>query len=980
MKRKKQYRFKKGGLAMAEGGEFDDPSLYDDELDSEDEGGSTNNQLLTLLTQNMGTTTEAKTQAQKILDNYQSGATSDEEDELVNRMEESADTTRATLKAAREKLMSEKYNDAGMWFKMAGALAAPTKTGSFFESAGRAADVAGEEVGKKDIFERARDKEVLGYDTAADAIDQGTISNRLKLLQARQLSEAALARSALGVLGKPTANASLARTDPRFHGAQALDAIYLKDYLPFISGGSAKATKALYELGLAERELQSGNDKITGPIVGTIRSVSVPYMGEVGDAVADVLWPTGGNVKAMVEGNILESLRQVLGSQFTENEGKRILANTYNPRLDEKIVAKRVTALRLSLEEALKDKNRMATYYQTHGTLAGYPIKQHHIEDFGHYDDGQPNDAKGEDYKLDPQVEFDTYIMPSGDRFQAPKGATKTKILEYYRQLHPEKNMGKDGREIPQGHFKGGRIRSTRQGIANFAEGGPVYFSEAPDEEPEGPSMLEQFKQQLDPGDIVTAPFGAGAGSLIGLGAVGLGTRLEEMLHPERKISPGEKTYLKALRVGNEDLSETGLKIKRARKQGVPATLMDAGSPATRALAERALIQGGARAEQAIDEIESTRNNSRDRVAARVDASLKPLPYFDSQRKLTDALYSNSKPLYAAAYSKYPGIAESAVPAFKKIFDSPDGRRAVKVGLRLLRNQGKTIGKVDAVGMVNKPSLEFLDYVKRGFDQIISKEEKNGPTALGRSQRQLRNQLRDQLDLVSPEYTQARAQYAGDLEVLDALKSGREEFHTLQPDEISTQLAGMSTAEKQAHRTGVAQHLFELIHGPYTDMNAARRIIGSPAMVQRLNLLFPKPADARIFNEALNREMSLFDRQRQMHRRAEQGRQTRMGRELATEASPLKEFGDSTLGRVVGVWNQPSLTMTPDQADEVVDILRRGTPREVNRTLARFLPLQARQIRLRTRRARGAKLGAAIGALVSPFINEPSPTEEEPEE
>src|SRR5690606_30140232 len=182
--------------------------------------------------------------------------------------------------------------------------------------------------------------------------------------------------------------------------------------------------------------------------------------------------------------------------------------------------------------------------------------------------------------------------------------------------------------------------------------------------------------------------------------------------------------------------------------------------------------------------LDQLQSGHRERVAERVNQAFKPDEYFSQLGKLTENLYTRAKPLYEAAYKATPAVPQDEL--ISKILATPAGKKAIEQALNLYRNQpDKSIGRADALGMVRKPSLEFYDYVKRGFDQLINKEEAQGPTQLGRAYRELRNAFRDRLDeIAGPLYKEARQQYAGDLEVLTALQNGRE-FHKLQPAELA---------------------------------------------------------------------------------------------------------------------------------------------------------------------------------------------------
>ena len=911
--------------------------------------------LLQALTQSSITSPEAQAEAREILDRYEAG--SGTEDQLMQQIQETAESSRAALRQARERLLARKRDPSEMWFRLAEALGRPTRTGAFGETLGFVGGAMADELQKRREFEQGRQTELLGLDQALSGIDQQMLQSQLALETARRRAEAGLAGKALSTLGKPTSSQIVGKDDPRRDAAKALDAAYLKEYIPFVTGGSADGAKGLQELSAAVKELRSGKDTLTGPVVGSISTLTIPYVGEVGKAIQDVMWPAGSNVREMVEITVQRSLKPILGSQFTAEEGKRLMERVYNPRLEEHIIAGRVERLLEQLKRAYKEKVRAAEYFQQNGTLTGFKGKVNWaIEDF------EPDTNKAD-------LKMMNVRMPDGSLVRAPEGSTQSQVIEIWKKE----------KEAKEKKARGGHIRG-------FQRGGEVTEDVTLDALPENKEEeLGDLSTSTFEGptvqDLIAGGVGAVVGGMAGKGGVDIAARLEAMVKGLETPTAGESQVLRALEVGDEEIGEIGAEVKRGRRQHVPRTLMDVGKPAMRALAEEGLTQGGKRAEEVIEDLGERHEGSRQRVAERVNRSLKPYPYFERMDKLTQDLYQNAAPLYKEAYEAHPGISLDEVPALRDIMQSPDGKRAIKLAIRLLRNEGKKVGKEDAVGLVRKPSLEYLDYVKRGFDQLISQEENLGPTTLGRSMRKLRTRLRNQLDDVSTKYEEARAQYAGDLEVLDALRSGREDFFRMQPEEVETFISQASPAEHRAYRTGVAQRIYEMVNSPSTDINAARRLIGSPALREKLRHLFKKKSEARVFETALEREMELFERSKRMGRRVESARQRRMSKELLEEprggrAAQAAQFVVSPIMGVARLFTQPKFNLTPEVADEVVDILNRGTPQEIDATIRRLAPLAKRRAKIKKTRSKAAAVGAFGGALLAPFLNEEIDTEE----
>ena len=73
-----------------------------------------------------------------------------------------------------------------------------------------------------------------------------------------------------------------------------------------------------------------------------------------------------------VLGVVQRSLRETLGAQFTEVEGKMLMARAYDPYLSQAENAKRVGRLLESIKKAHESRKAMMDYYQKNKTLYGY--------------------------------------------------------------------------------------------------------------------------------------------------------------------------------------------------------------------------------------------------------------------------------------------------------------------------------------------------------------------------------------------------------------------------------------------------------------------------------------------------------------------------------------------------------------------------------------------------------------------------------
>lgn len=143
-----------------------------------------------------------------------------------------------------------------------------------------------------------------------------------------------------------------------------LDEKFAGEYAEFIAGGGLEdVEKQLDQLNQVSAALRE-SDTLTGPIAG-----SYPKW------VREVVNPESVETQEAVEEVVQRNLRLVLGAQFTEKEGERLIARAYNPRLDEAVNARRVARLMDQIRSAAEAKMAAARYFEEHGTLQGYEGK-----------------------------------------------------------------------------------------------------------------------------------------------------------------------------------------------------------------------------------------------------------------------------------------------------------------------------------------------------------------------------------------------------------------------------------------------------------------------------------------------------------------------------------------------------------------------------------------------------------------------------
>lgn len=112
--------------------------------------------------------------------------------------------------------------------------------------------------------------------------------------------------------------------------------------------------------------LNSPEGEITGKLAGTALDTGTAQF-------------TGFSKAKIAQDRVLsvvqKSLRETLGAQFTEVEGKMLMARAYDPYLSQAENAKRVGRLLESVKKAHEEKKAMMDYFRKNKTLYGYEGK-----------------------------------------------------------------------------------------------------------------------------------------------------------------------------------------------------------------------------------------------------------------------------------------------------------------------------------------------------------------------------------------------------------------------------------------------------------------------------------------------------------------------------------------------------------------------------------------------------------------------------
>lgn len=433
----------------------------------------------------------------------------------------------------------------------------------------------------------------------------------------------------------------------------------------------------------------------------------------------------------------------------------------------------------------------------------------------------------------------------------------------------------------------------------------------------------------------------------------------------------------KAMQEGSMSPSDIEAKIKRDRSMNVPSTVANT-DEAIAGLAEAVAQRTGKGSRTIETKLNQQKMGSRERVNQQVVKGLNPKNYYEELNDLKQSLKTKASPIYDEAYLH----GEVTSPEVLKFLKRPQFIAGMKEAEHLLEAEGRKMPTVKMIDPITgkevervSPTVEVLDQVKRGLDALIEKETDavtGKMTSKGRVYSNSKNEFLNALDSEVPKYAEARAVYKGDAELMDALRTGINDFGKLDHEQVVAKIAKMSGGEKEAFRTGVARDLYSKIMNPSNNFNSAQRIIGSPEMQAKLQPLFDNPAQFKLFKAAMERESQLFHQSNKILGGSPTARR-QQGREQLEQTSGV---GDAIATAVTGgFWNGVtglatkairSGQMTEKVADKLGDMLMSKDPHEVA-AVVKMLEEFAVKAKPAAVKASGLEAGATTGATAAIF-------------
>ena len=221
---------------------------------------------------------------------------------------------------------------------------------------------------------------------------------------------------------------------------------------------------------------------------------------------------------------------------------------------------------------------------------------------------------------------------------------------------------------------------------------------------------------------------------------------------------------------------------------------------------------------------------------------------FTDPFEYTTAIAQRQKQLSSPLYQKAYSYGEVTDPNVLKFLELPQFKTAAKKAQELLAAEGRTVD-------MSRPTVETLDNIKRGLDVLIEAETDafGKVSKLGNIYKTKKNEFLSELDSAVPDFGKARAAFAGEAELLDATKLGKD-FYKQTASEANRTFAALSPSEQEAYKVGALDAVKEKIQTAKDTADIRKRIFGSPAERNRVSALFPDDATFKQFEKDMMTE------------------------------------------------------------------------------------------------------------------------------
>lgn len=309
-----------------------------------------------------------------------------------------------------------------------------------------------------------------------------------------------------------------------------------------------------------------------------------------------------------------------------------------------------------------------------------------------------------------------------------------------------------------------------------------------------------------------------------------------------------------------ERLSDAGLTAEQAalkteRTKGL--SLADVGGTTTQNLLKTTTNIPGKAAARVKTQLVIKQMQQGDRIKEAVKRTFADP---DGYNAAADEIANTAQKLAAPLYEQARKTPIPFTTTLEDILKTPAGKKALDRASELAGNEQVPFQQLfiniadDGTATAKRvPDARAWDYIKRAFDDMIDAEKAGTFGKANNNVRiisSLKQKMLDEIDAVNPAYAEARKVWSGQAALKDALEAGREAM-TKSPEETRRLLNGMSQAEKESFKIGVADWIRGKVESTGFTQNALLKFFSSKGQLENLRAAFGDDKQFKAFREAI---------------------------------------------------------------------------------------------------------------------------------
>lgn len=176
------------------------------------------------------------------------------------------------------------------------------------------------------------------------------------------------------------------------------------------------------------------------------------------------------------------------------------------------------------------------------------------------------------------------------------------------------------------------------------------------------------------------------------------------------------------------------------------------------------------------------------------------------------------------------------------LLSRPSAKSAVASAKRNMLDRGEVFD-------INNPTVGMLDEIKKSLDGKIGMSVRAGDNSRVAPLTDIKNQIVEFADSVSPDYAKARSVFSSEAKVVDALADGVKAFdNNLSPDALRKYVAGLDDASREAYISGARQKVQNVMGTARNDAAAVRTLFNKGYNAEKLSILLGDDAAKQILN------------------------------------------------------------------------------------------------------------------------------------